>query len=284
MDALSRQQYLRAMGIPQWVPRVQLPAAPESPVCELPEGVSIRVRGAAPAAAQARVQAPVQERNTAQPEQAFAPQKSAGGARESAAARISLELDSGSSPRKAPSVKTSQAKPAAPVKERTAVETVRFTLALVRCGEGQLWIAELPEGATEMSVPVRQFIQEVQFALGLVDKSGIHAPLNTQVFQWPMVNIAGIDQGKAEARDALSEVIQASNNQTPVSSVLAFGETAASYLLAAEDSADSITRGKHTLKSLRTDVVVTHAILDAFAKPELKREIWADLQPLRRDV
>ena len=151
MDALLRQQYLQAMGTRLWVPRFNLPGAPESRLCELPTGVVALT----PQELVADKPPQAEQRVEKSPTTGATPNESK---RESISARLKLDLDSASVGKRAaprPQAKTRSLVDAASSSATSPVHSsvLSFNLVLCRLADSELLVAELPAGSDELRVP-----------------------------------------------------------------------------------------------------------------------------------
>jgi hypothetical protein len=255
MDAFTRQQYLQALGIQHWVPRYQLPGAPHSAQCELPDGAFIVGRQ------DAKTESAVGHPSNLQ----------SSGAVEKPVSGSRIDIDFG-----AHTGSPGQVSPKKPVSVSSAVG-IRFNLALVSSGNGLLLALELPDGANEITVPIRQFAQELLFALGFLRDQ----PCKADLFSWPMIATQQVDQSETAAREALQASLHNYENQAPLQTVIALGELPAHYLLEEKLSLEQLRLQEHAIKGSSAVLVATHGIQDLFNSPELKKQVWADLSRIK---
>jgi hypothetical protein len=253
MDAHTRQQYLEAMGIRQWVPRYRLPLAPSPIQAEMPEGGTL-------------IQEPREIENKPVPENKATPAR-----REKKPGNMSrIQAELGMGPVAEPKANEKREAPA-PV---AAVPDNSFALAMINAGPAVLLLAELPAGASSVSVPVRRFVQELFFALGLgrvIEKA--------EVFNWPMT-LHG-DHSETAAREALQASLRNyGSGETPLATIIALGETPTRHLLDGGEALDELRGRVHTVKGIKARLLVTHGITALFDAPLLKKQLWADLLPL----
>ena len=248
MNELQRQAYLEAMGIDSYFPRVQLPGALASPVCDMSEAaVSETPQQAAIAAANS------EEQHTTIPPSP-PPVKSAEGPRAAQAVLGNVVDDIAKHRPPTP------AKPKRSEAVESASDIPHFALTIAKSQSGILIIDDGIQPDQDYTEYLR-LLQNILFAVG----AGKQA-LQLDPFVWPMMKTAQFDQSAEAARQTLSVYINKLIEDLSVRYVLVMGEQAQSYITA-NDQVSCI----HTLSGLRL-----------LSEPALKRQVWQDLQPLKR--
>jgi hypothetical protein len=281
-----RHQYLEAMGISSWLPRTQLPGAAPSP--QWVEHFTWPAQDAAfdddgfasdePEAAPA-VTSPSAS-GTAKPSV---------GAAARAQARDSLAALSETAPRQpAPSraapqpAPDSPQAPAAPVSgaapttepRRSAQPAPRVKLAFVLAGD-LLIVDSLPPASRQGFGNAHQrLLQGIVRALGVQER-----PSDASLLSWPVLAGATLDQGPAELAKAVQRKLALTLALRPVNRALLLGEAAAQWLLGREDGLDALRGIRFSLQS-GVPCVATASLSEALQLPDVKAEIWRDLQPL----
>lgn len=144
----------------------------------------------------------------------------------------------------------------APVRQQPVEQ---FSLAAVRAGPF-LWLEELPEAV--ISREQVTLIRAMTRALGLVDHQ-----VQVAQFDWPMHNNRQLDLGEEAARVALGSFVARQVEQQGCEAVILLGEASGRRLgeLPGE-----------------LPVVATAGTGQMLSTPAIKRQVWQDLQPLRR--
>lgn len=254
MNELHRQAYLDAMGVDVYFPRVLLPGAPESELCEMPEGQLLD-----PAASL--------------PGQGVEPAAASGAASEGRAAAMQALLG------EIPGAEVAKS-PAPPIENRAAVAPVvshdssaatpRFTLSVMRIANLLVIDDAAPEGAQEF----QRLQHNVWFALGL--SSGVE----TNHFKWPIVESSHLDQSEFAARQTLQAFVQNQSKQGESVAVILMGDTAARYLLEAPS-----VKGEwleHFIADL--PVLCVPSLVTVLGDGEAKNQLWQALKPLRKKL
>ena len=257
MNELHRQAYLDAMGVDVYFPRVLLPGAPVSLLCDMamPSALSepaddslsgIMPRdyeraGASVNASQGRAAA-MQELLNEIPEATPKP-----------------ILDSNH----AVSNKTE-------LHLRRESVTPRFMLSVTRVGD----VVIIDDSPAEDALEFQRLQQNFFLALGLV------ADIATSNFKWPIVESSHLDQSQHAAKQTLRVFVQNQLKSTPPKALLLMGETAFTYLLD-----DKPVLGEW-LAEFVADVPVLCApsLVAALGPEQLKQHIWQAIKPLRKKL
>ena len=201
MSAALRQSYLRAMGLPLYVPRFVLPGAAVSP--KLPGVVEEAVAAPSDTAA-----APAAARRDA-----------AATAELSRAAREVL-----TEPVVAPAPVPPSASPVA----ETRAEALRFHASVVDTGMGLRMVADVSNGP--LSDPARKLMANIARAVAVHWQCADKLAFSASSFEWPLVKATSIRQGAIDARDALSARVVAEGAGPPIHVVLLFGDSLQTFL------------------------------------------------------
>jgi hypothetical protein len=272
MNELQRQAYIEAMGIDSYFPRFTLPGAPVSTLCELPQEL---LQGES-VAADVIVDTPLDslQGNTAD-QAGTATARPAGGA---VAAMQALFGDSDNKRKKPINTKATAQKSTEQV-AATASVIPRFSLSVIR-GANVLLVDEGLSGDADQ-VEYLNLLHNMLFALGAQVPQ-----LSIERFSWPMVKSASaqFDQTDLAAKQTLQSFIAKQLSQLDNTYLLVMGDSAKHYL-AAELIAESeeVAHGCFmTCATLGAQLICTHSASAMLVNPELKRDVWKDLQPLYR--
>jgi hypothetical protein len=227
-----RSQYLDAMGVDVYVPRAILPGARVSEACAWDASAII----AATAEPRAEAAAAVAVLSDAAPAR-----------QQTAAAR---------EPRRAPA--TEPARAAAPAAAANAIP--RFALSIVGSDNGVLIVDDAPPASVARADYLR-LLGNVLLAL-----QGKTTALALDVFAWPMVRNAQIDQSAVAAREALAAYLQKQFANRGVHTVLLLGANAGQWAIPASADAPVYATSISVWSCLR--------------EPQLKRQLWHDLRHL----
>ena len=206
MSAALRQSYLRAMGLPLYVPRFVLPGAAPSPVVETEED-----------AAQPAVGAPAPEsQQTCQPTR---PSDESGRAARQALGELT-EAPVVAVPRNKPVERGVEGRAAAPC----------FQASLVDAGIGLRMVADVSSGP--LAPEARKLMANIARAVATHWQRIEQLAFSASNFEWPLVKVPGISQGAEEARDALSARLVSADADAGIHLVLLFGDNLQDYISA----------------------------------------------------
>ena len=161
-----------------------------------------------------------------------------------------------------PPVATTASQASEPAAESRAVP--QFTLVVVVASRFLL-IAEAING--QKAQDYQHMLTNILLALGDT------APPQYLPFSWPMINSSAVDQSAAVARSALKAFLK---EHTPKRNAIIFG-SAAQHL----NLADTQVGVLQSLESLACNGLITACAAKAYAQPQLKRELWRHIAPLR---
>jgi len=284
-----RHRYLEAIGIGSWLPRTQLPGAAPSPqwverfrypsadeseyVADHEEGgadpvapESMPVRGSAPVAPRESGESIQNARSRARASIAPLIGAESAGSTESAA--------KAPTPAPAPAAETQSDEPAAPVRRGAPLPAPRVKLAFVLAGD-LLIVDSLPPAARQgFSAQHRRLLAGVARALGVVEP-----PSDASLLSWPVLAGTSLDQGPDELTRAVRRKLELTLALRSVKRALLLGESAAQWLLEREESLDALRGIRFTLRP-ELPCVAGVSLSQALQLPELKAELWRDLQPL----
>ena len=253
MDELHRQAYLDAMGVDVYFPRVLLPAAPASILCEMPIPLATReqVSGGS-------------QNATASPQIESAGQTVAGSQGRTAAMQALLNEMTGSTPkpsRALPSKVEGTKLPGPPA-------TPRFILSVTRVGD----IIIVDNAAAEGALEFQRLQQNFFSALGLSEG------MTASNFKWPIVESSHLDQSELAAKQTLRAFVQHQVKSTPSKALLLMGDTACTYLL------DDVPVIGEWLETFVADLPVLCApsLSSSIGDGASKSKIWQAVKPLRK--
>jgi hypothetical protein len=264
INEVHRQAYLQAMGVASYMPRLQLPGALASRLCELPVRVELPPEEAAVSAAPvieagAAAQSPVQQRH---------------GASSSSVAALQALLDD-----KKPAATTRRAVTSKPVaiegnaaQANTAIGdqlVPQFSLTVIR-GQNLLIIDEGLAGHINPNEYL-QLLQNMLFAVGAGKQS-----LSIGGFSWPMAKNSPLDQTELAARQTLQSFLGKLSEQIQARYWLLMGDTSARYVAEPDLAKGSLVAHP----SLSLQMLCTESAGQMLAEPMLKAQVWQQLQVL----
>ncbi|SEG61163.1 uracil-DNA glycosylase family protein [Marinobacterium lutimaris] len=300
----QRHDYLSAIGITSWLPRTELPGAAASA-----DWVAGFVHGQddawgaddidldldqQPAAQSAREA--IATLDTAKPAPAsvsatesapaapVAPSVTPANQDARAAARASLELELPSDPKSASRPKPKAAQQGAQSDEADKVsvtprsgprvEAPRVKLAFMLAGDLLIVDSLPPAGRQGFGRQHQRLLQGILASLGQNE-----AASDAAILSWPVLAGASLNQGPDELAKAVARKLEYTLSVKPVTRALLFGESAAQWLLGREEELDALRGIRFTLQA-GIACVASHSLSEALQVPEMKADIWRDLQPL----
>lgn len=254
MNEQQRQAYLEAMGIQVYYPRQPLKNARPSPAYEWPE----------PEPANAG---------------AAAEQRPVGDHAGSGPARVVVDLDDSRRRRRQSQVDAPVAadQPDARSDAGSAEPALRFRLTYSQPVPGLAVLSEQPLERTADSPEVSQLLHNILLALA-VD----NAAENRQVeqFNWPLSEAMPAGEATAEhARQALGGFITMRQQRDGFTNLLVFSSRLAELLPGA---ARGQTSGDFPARKIHCQVTCVESLYAMLSLPELKKDVWRQLQPLRQ--
>ncbi len=261
--------YLQQLGIQQWMPRRPLASAAESPQwvyrfvhpAELLDG--------------ADEFADYEETSPAKSSVKRAPEPHA---EQRALAHIqeALEVPENRRVTAATPPPASQKPPVAQV-SASRVAPARFRLALARTHR-TLFIDQLPmQGAMGFSQQHSRLLAYITRALG-EDPAQLSMPT---ILQWPLLAGKTLNQGPEEAYKNVQRQLEWMLKDTSVQRIILFGQGLPRWAIRLNSDADESAQGVHPVWNL--PFVATSSLTQALQLPELKRQIWLDIQSLIRE-
>jgi hypothetical protein len=239
------------MGVDAYTPRLQLPGALASQLCDIPvvkEQVYV-ARATEPVQPIQSVKAPVATKGHA------------------AAAHALFDDQLDKKVRK-PAAVTS----VAPARsQQIAQDLPQFSLSIVRASN-----MLIIDGGLEGHVNPQDYLQllhNLLFALGAGKQQ-----LSIDAFVWPMNKNNQIDQGETAARQTLEAFLAKQAEQMSRRYFLVMGDVACRYV-----SRDPLPVGEFVkYGQLDVQLIRTQSASQMLTQPDIKREVWRDLNPLYR--
>jgi len=276
MNELQRYAYLDAMGVDYYYPKLLLPGAKVSELCELPIGNEVNENaGYTDDNVEAKPASLTEERNTAEPAVSKGKNKSS----EALYALFDDESDSKSSPKKKiENGRVSQVIESATqgvrtvaANERTVDSVPQFSLTIIR--GANILIIDDGLDDTVKRPEYLQLVTNMLFAVGAKSQQ-----LTLDTFNWPMVKKAQFDQSATAAKQTLESFLLKQISHLSLSYILILGDTAKPYLC--EQSSANGQFINH--KELSVELICTHSASQMMKDTATKKAAWFDLQPLHR--
>lgn len=257
MNERQRQAYLEAMGIQVYYPRQPLAHARPSPAYEWPDsGPGSAVDNPARAVAAE----PVQEKASSR-------------------ARVVVDLDDsrrrrrpGETAAPAPEPEVQADAPAA-----NSQESLQFRLAYMQAAPELAVLSELPLHSATDNGQVQELLGNILLALSVnADTSNWQA----EQFNWPLSDAMPAAEATEEhARQALGGFITMRQQRDGFSNLLVFSGRLGHLLPGA---ARGQTSGDFPARKLNCQVTCVENLQAMLSLPELKKEVWQQLQALRQ--
>lgn len=169
--------------------------------------------------------------------------------------------------------------PADPSSATVSVVPPRFAFAYFPVSEELAVINELPWAKSASVTPAcRQLLAGMLRALGMPSDE---RALTSMVFTWPLLEGPDIDQGEESARQTLAGFLARRLKLHPVRYLLVLAEQSTGYLFPAEFDWQQGRGGLQRHPLFDMNLVVTRSLNAMDAVPDLKREVWQAMQPLR---
>lgn len=263
MNEQQRQAYLEAMGIQVYYPRQPLANALASPDYVWPE----------PAEPQAGT-SPAEASDLASKTRSARP----------ASARLVVDLDESRRERRRESPADSAAADTAAATQEAleqedakAAPALQFRLAFYRPGPDLAVLSELPLQARADSAEARELLGNILLALSVETRD---SDWQAEIFNWPLSpDMPAREATEEHARQALGGFITQRRQQGGFSNLLLFSSRLAPLMPGA---AKEQTSGDFPARKLNCQVCCVDSLQAMLALPELKREVWQQLQPLRQ--
>ena len=291
MNELQRQAYLRELGIQTYFPRRALPGAKPSRLF----GASVLGAGmteADPSPQYGRDQGARLLADIGVPNvpgmSTIAPATNAPATNTS---KVISDVDPVAAVQTAPAMPEDRARkvatapapvptPAAPVTVSVSAAPPRFAFAYFPVSEELAVISELPWAKSAAVSPAcRQLLAGMLRALGMLADE---RALTSMVFTWPLMEGPDIEQGAESARQTLAGFLARRLKLRPVRYLLVLAEQSTGYLFPADFDWQQERGGLLQHPHFDMKVVVTRSLNAMDAVPDLKREVWQAMQPLRQ--
>ncbi|MFL0811613.1 MAG: hypothetical protein K6L76_14430 [Agarilytica sp.] len=265
MNEYQRMQYLDAMGIDTYVPRVLLPAAKVSEQLYIPKVEAVPV-----GEAQSPVVEPeVSVRSSAGPQRVSIDLDSvlagASGGAEPSADDAKKGVESDKEPVKAEVTLKSLARGDVP---QSQTDAVRFSLALWRVGDWQI-IDSRRQGD---ALPTDRLLANMLQQLGKLD---VNLP-RVEILNWPAVENKA-NQGWPEARALVQGFLDGRILAKPVSHFILMGQDAAHAVLGEELNFLEKQHTTQAVSDFNAKALVLPSLSDLLYAPHLKRDTWLSL-------
>lgn len=280
MNELQRHAYLDAMGIDSYYPKLLLPGAKASELCEMSVTTANPVIDASMESARLAVPE-VGTENTNSVGAVVLPGRSKSSEvlhalfEDSSRPKVQREMQSVNDD-VAKAIEgvvknaTQAAGPNAAMKNSTT-ENPQFSLTIIR-GANILLIDE-GLNSTVDSLEYLQLITNILFAVGAKVQQ-----LTLGSFNWPMVRNKQIDQSGLAAKQTLEAFLRKQVSHLSLSYIVVLGETAKTYLCE-----QSSLNGKFIAhEELSVELICTHSATQMMNEASVKKSVWSDLQPLFR--
>jgi len=266
-----RQEYLQALGIDSYFPRLKLPGAPDSVKLDWPDSWQIPqdlntddFAAVAPEVA-SRIDPPSVAPVDSILEKSASPPASASG--------VAPER---TSPASADPVNKSESKGATQAKKAVADEC-RVQLVCIRVNASLAIINTMPHlGPRQLSSQHRQLLTNMLAASGIAHEE-LH--IEDKPFHWPMVQGGGMDNSRHAAAMALSAYLQQKYADWQFDTLLVMGESIISALFAAADDEENQVP---SLDEHGWDIAYSRSLDECWQSPKLKQELWPVFLKLRR--
>lgn len=256
MNELQRQAYLRELGIQSYFPRRALPGG------KAPRLFGASVLGVEDA--EAGPSRPARDQGARLLADAGLP-KMPVAVESKVESRVESKIESAPVP--------------VPALVSVSVAPPRFAFAYFPVSEELAVINELPWAkSASVSPACRQLLAGMLRALGMPSDE---RALTSMVFTWPLLEGPDIDQGEESARQTLAGFLARRHKLRPVRHLLVLAEQSAGYLFPADFDWQQGRGGLQRHPLFDMQLVVTRSLNAMEAVPDLKREVWQAMQPLR---
>ncbi|EXJ11978.1 MULTISPECIES: uracil-DNA glycosylase family protein [Nitrincola] len=169
-----------------------------------------------------------------------------------------------------------QPEPVAPLQNPLAERypEPQFSLVLMTLGELLIVDSLPPQGRQSFSPAHIRFVSALARSLGVqgYDINPIH-------HHWPAFVGSALNQGPDEALRSVRRLLGNMLKSQEIKRVLLLGEASAQWILEQPEPLDSLRGLRFSLRA-GVAAVSSHSVTALLRIPELKAELWADLQPL----
>ena len=160
-----------------------------------------------------------------------------------------------------------------------AVAAPRFAFAYFPVSEELAVISELPWAKSAAVSPAcRQLLAGMLRAMNVPSDA---QAISSMVFTWPLLEGPDMDQGEESARQTLAGFLARRLKLRPVRYLLVLAEQGTDLLFPANFDWPQGREGLLRHPHFNIEVVLTRSLHAMDAAPELKREVWQAMQPLR---
>ncbi|MEE8059193.1 MAG: hypothetical protein V3T17_15355 [Pseudomonadales bacterium] len=272
MNERQRQAYMQAMGVDCYIPRLQLPGALASQPCQMPEWVEVLGERQACVAEVNASQVNASQANAANDVVAVSTDATPTAQKNASGSTAAMQALFNDEPKSTVVNTVANATAARVRKTQTAKQPIpRFALSMIRGGNILIIDDGLPSNIDPADY--RCLIHNMLFALGAGKQQ-----LSIDTFVWPMIRNSNIDQSETAVRQTLEAFLAKQIEQLDAHYVLVMGDIVARYLVdEVMPVGEFIQHPQWPVHLIRT--LSAHRML---AQPELKREVWKDLQCLHR--
>jgi hypothetical protein len=254
MDEATRQAYLDSMGIQSYFPRYILPAAKESEQFEWLYTETSEAGLKAEPTGQGAQGLQGEQRKTVKPEiPDFKP-----------SLKSTSPADSAQTAEKAAETKTLETDKS--VSSRAEAEEVRFQLAIIQVNDEILVLALLPymHASNSLNATQKQLFHNIFNALYA---KPVTLNLDIKPFRWPFSEAPHIEKDASAAKASLSAYLQQLQNRMSFNRLLVMGEKIENFL----DFEKAY------------EITICRSLDEMLKMPQLKREVWQQLNKLSVD-
>lgn len=248
-----RLEYLQAIGITSYFPRLQLPGAPVSVIVDQPVGEPESHRADA-------VEAVSVKPTVTASEPALAPPVPA-----PRTAHISKQATVGKTEPVIASVRAKQEK-----------EEVRLQLLCIRACDNLAVLNAMPHiGSGQLSPRHSTLLANLLSACGITVGNML---VEDKPFRWPMVTGLHVDNSRRAAAAALSSYLQQKLADWQFGKLLVMGEEVVTRIFTNGGQEEGASHPKHSLEREDWQVIYTRSLDELLHRPELKKEAWAQIR------
>ena len=257
----TRQDYLDAMGIQTWFPRVVLPNALPHREFDAPEPPELQEAPQELSAQEAMLALGLPETHS-EPEPV----------KETPPRPSMVTTPSDAAAKEAPKPDTTE-------KRKPTPATSKFRLVALAPNDECLVIAEMPHsGLNQFSRFHHRLLNDILRSIHIKPQPEPHM----SEFVWPLGNVGlmgHMDQGDTAAADAVCAFLSNQFGLSRRKLVLLFGAAAARFVIDPERTFEDL-RGLQTGLHAQQYFVASHGLNELMKLPSLKAETWKDLQAL----
>ena len=290
----QRMEYLEAMGIDTYMPRLVLPNAPEVFRVQAPE-MDRELAANEPVVSWVDQLLPVGSGGVDTVETVDKPDTlisadsvaSAGSGAADGKALQKASEDALASIREKPSIKASSVKSEKPVVEKAVDVQPAIEPFSLSCWSVPGDVLVVDSRHPEQALPTEQLLVNIVVALGY---PRFQLP-EAEVVRWPLMNHRLVDRDEHSARTTVQFTVEGFLRKYGLKKLLLLGAEAAYFVLSPEPDSPASMESYFTLASQNTDqsillpgdysarVVVAHSLGDMLLNPHLKADTWRALIP-----